>query len=70
MTRWHELWANEPRSAVNAESNNASWGFFVNHYQNETQARRDNKYTYLRSNGSYYVGLDPPEDAEPYVPGF
>lgn len=44
-----------------------SWQFFVNHFQNETQARRDNKYTYRLNNGSFYVGLDPPSDAEPYV---
>ncbi|KAJ4304832.1 hypothetical protein N0V90_000360 [Kalmusia sp. IMI 367209] len=54
-----------PRSAVAAETPPNSWQFFVEHYQNETQARRDSKYTYLQSNGSYYVGLDPPADAEP-----
>lgn len=53
------------RADVNAESDNASWQFFVSHYLNETQARRDNKFTYMLNNGSYYVGLDPPEDAEP-----
>lgn len=44
-----------------------SWQFFVNHFQNETQARRDSKYTYRLNNGSFYVGLDPPSDAKPYV---
>ncbi|KAH0592820.1 hypothetical protein MHUMG1_09465 [Metarhizium humberi] len=47
------------------ETPGISWQFFVNHFQNETQARRDNKYTYRLNNGSYYVGLDPPADAEP-----
>lgn len=37
----------------------------MSHFQNETQARRDNKFTYRLNNGSYYVGLEPPEDAEP-----
>ncbi|KAH9888174.1 GMC oxidoreductase [Xylariomycetidae sp. FL2044] len=50
---------------VAAEDPRYSWSFFVSHYQNETQARRDNRFTYLLTNGSYYVGLDPPEDAEP-----
>ncbi|RFU75444.1 glucose-methanol-choline oxidoreductase [Trichoderma arundinaceum] len=48
-----------------AETPGISWHFWVNHFQNETQARRDNKYTYRLTNGSYYVGLDPPKDAEP-----
>ncbi|CAI6339915.1 unnamed protein product [Periconia digitata] len=43
-----------------------SWQFFVEHYQNETQARRDSKYTYQFSNGSYYSGIDPPEGAKPH----
>ncbi|KAH7118583.1 hypothetical protein B0J13DRAFT_599741 [Dactylonectria estremocensis] len=42
-----------------------SWSFYVNHYQNETQARRDSKYTYRLPNGTLWYGLDPPEDAEP-----
>ncbi|PSN70350.1 alcohol oxidase [Corynespora cassiicola Philippines] len=48
-----------------AEAPGHSWQFFVEHFQNETQARRDPKYTYVQTNGSYYVGLDPPEGAEP-----
>jgi choline dehydrogenase len=31
---------------------------------NETQARRDPKYAYRQTNGSHYVGLDPPTGAE------
>ncbi|KAH8889079.1 alcohol oxidase, partial [Thozetella sp. PMI_491] len=49
----------------NSENEEASWRFWVSHYRNETQARRDNKFTYQLANGSYYVGLDPPADAEP-----
>ncbi|GJC78656.1 oxygen-dependent choline dehydrogenase [Colletotrichum liriopes] len=36
------------------------WDFFVDHYANDTQARRDTKMTYLTPAGDYYVGLDPP----------
>lgn len=53
------------RNGMNAESVNASWSFFVTHYQNETQAKRDDKFTYKLNNGSYYVGLEPPVDAVP-----
>ncbi|ETS80812.1 hypothetical protein PFICI_08341 [Pestalotiopsis fici W106-1] len=42
-----------------------SWEFFVSHFQNDTQARRDSKFTYRLANGSYYYGLEPPADAEP-----
>ncbi|KAF2996739.1 hypothetical protein E8E13_006291 [Curvularia kusanoi] len=48
-----------------AENPPHSWSFFVEHYENKTQAYRDPKYAYMRSNGSYYVGLHPPTDAEP-----
>ncbi|KAI3326780.1 GMC oxidoreductase [Xylariaceae sp. AK1471] len=48
-----------------AEDPKMSWALFVSHYQNQTQARRDNKFAYLLPNGTYYVGLDPPEEAEP-----
>ncbi|RWA06978.1 hypothetical protein EKO27_g8133 [Xylaria grammica] len=48
-----------------AEHPEMSWSFFVSHYRNQTQARRDNKFAYLLPNGTYYVGLDPPEEAEP-----
>ena len=42
-----------------------SWGFFVQHHEDQEQARRDSKFTYQLRNGSYYVGRDPPQDAEP-----
>lgn len=41
-----------------------SWQFFVDHYSNETQAIRDTKMTYKLPNGTFYVGVDPPQDAE------
>lgn len=40
------------------------WDFFVNHYANETQARKDSKMTYRTTGGDLYVGLDPPAGAE------
>lgn len=55
----------ELRAARAAETPGHSWQFFVEHYQNETQARRDPKYTYIQTDGSYYTGLDPPEGAVP-----
>ncbi|XXH01053.1 hypothetical protein Hte_007404 [Hypoxylon texense] len=39
------------------------WSYFVRHYEDEAQARRDSKMTYLTSDGQYYVGLYPPEGA-------
>jgi hypothetical protein len=53
------------RSSRAAETPGHSWQFFVQHYQNETQARYDPKYTYTLRNGSYWYGLDPPADAVP-----
>jgi len=52
-------------ASANAEMPDVLWAFFVGHYQNETQARRDSKFSYLMPNGSYYTGLDPPANAEP-----
>ncbi|CAH0020330.1 unnamed protein product [Clonostachys rhizophaga] len=54
-----------PLARTAAETPGHSWQFFVNHYQDFDQARRDPKYTYIQTNGSYYVGLDPPEGARP-----
>jgi choline dehydrogenase len=42
-----------------------SWGFFVQHHANQTQARQDPYFTYRLSNGSYYHGINPPKGAEP-----
>lgn len=41
------------------------WNYFVNHYPDLERRKRDSKMTYELSNGSFYVGLDPPEDATP-----
>ncbi|KAK7421136.1 hypothetical protein QQZ08_010066 [Neonectria magnoliae] len=37
-----------------AEDPEMSWSFFVNHYQNETQARRDSKFTYRLPNNTLW----------------
>ncbi|KAI1260224.1 GMC oxidoreductase [Xylariaceae sp. FL1019] len=47
-----------------SEYNPIRWEYFVDHYTNETQAKRDSKMTYLTAGGDYYVGLDPPEGSE------
>ena len=57
--------ADHRSNAIGAENSPHSWQFFVEHYQNQTQAQRDSKYAYRQTNGSFYVGLDPPEGAEP-----
>ncbi|CAI6340535.1 unnamed protein product [Periconia digitata] len=55
-----------PALAVPAsEGSPHAWQFFVKHYSNETQNRRDFKYTYRLSNGSFHVGPNAPADAEP-----
>ncbi|KAF4809302.1 Oxygen-dependent choline dehydrogenase [Colletotrichum siamense] len=50
---------------VNSEHPEMSWQFYVSHYQNETQARRDRYFTYRLSNGTLWYGIDAPEDAAP-----
>ncbi len=40
------------------------WDYFVNHYANNTQARRDSKMTYLTSQGDWYTGLTPPAGSQ------
>ena len=55
-------------SPAASEDPRMSWGFFINHYRNETQSRRDSKYTYRKADGSLYIGLDPPADTTPYDP--
>ncbi|KAF2769281.1 choline dehydrogenase [Teratosphaeria nubilosa] len=41
------------------------WDYFVHHYADLERQKRDSKMVYQRSNGSHYVGPDPPDDATP-----
>ncbi|PVH94796.1 GMC oxidoreductase [Periconia macrospinosa] len=54
-----------PRVQFAGENAPHSWQYFVEHYANETQAKRDSKYTYRTTNGSLYTGLTPPAGATP-----
>lgn len=47
------------------EFEDTRWDYFVNHYSDFERQKKDSKMTYELSNGSYYVGLDPPADATP-----
>lgn len=40
------------------------WDYYVQHYADEEQAKRDDKMTYMTPDGEYYSGLDPPEGSE------
>ncbi|CZR54681.1 related to glucose dehydrogenase [Phialocephala subalpina] len=42
-----------------------TWDFFVQHYEDLEQQKKDSKMTYEMPDGSYYVGLDPPDGATP-----
>jgi hypothetical protein len=48
-----------------SEDPDMRWDFFVKHYSDPEQQRRDNKFTYQLPNGTFYVGLDPPKNAKP-----
>ncbi|KAK1521417.1 GMC oxidoreductase [Colletotrichum paranaense] len=41
-----------------------AWDFFVNHYSDPEQAKRDSKMSYRKPDGEIYVGLDPPQGSE------
>lgn len=47
------------------EFEDTKWDYFVNHYSDLERQKKDSKMTYRTTNGSLYVGLDPPADAEP-----
>jgi choline dehydrogenase len=40
------------------------WDYFVSHYDNEAQAKRDSKMTYRTPDGGRYTGLNPPQGSE------
>lgn len=42
-----------------------AWDYFVNHYDDLERQKKDSKMVYRQSDGELYVGLSPPQDAEP-----
>lgn len=51
--------------AVASEYEPMRWDFFVKHFDDEEEMKRDSKLTYKLPNGSQYTGANPPEGAEP-----
>ncbi|KAF2091594.1 GMC oxidoreductase [Saccharata proteae CBS 121410] len=50
--------------SIAAEYEPMRWDYFVHHYTDETQARRDTKMTYLTPEGEQYTGANPPEGSK------
>ncbi|KAI0406814.1 hypothetical protein F4802DRAFT_77301 [Xylaria palmicola] len=50
---------------LSSEFEETSWSFFVNHYDDIEQQRKDSKMVYRLPDGTQYRGLDPPAGAEP-----
>ncbi|GKT76082.1 choline dehydrogenase [Colletotrichum tofieldiae] len=50
---------------MSTEFEDTRWNYFVNHYSDLKQQKRDSKMTYEMPDGSFYVGLDPPAEAKP-----
>ncbi|KAI0798770.1 hypothetical protein GGR55DRAFT_672091 [Xylaria sp. FL0064] len=48
-----------------SEFDETSWSFFVNHYDEIGQQRKDSKMIYTLPDGTQYRGLSPPAGAEP-----
>lgn len=47
-----------------SERNELNWGYFVQHYTNETQTKRDRKLTYLTPDDEFYSGVNPPKGSQ------
>ncbi|WYZ35124.1 hypothetical protein EsH8_I_001400 [Colletotrichum jinshuiense] len=50
---------------MSTEFEDTRWNYWVNHYSDLERQKRDSKMTYEMSDGSFYVGLDPPAEAKP-----
>ncbi|CAI6100052.1 unnamed protein product [Clonostachys chloroleuca] len=50
---------------TSGEDPEMSWNFYIRYFANETQGRRDSKFSYRLEDGSIYYGLDPPSNATP-----
>ncbi|KAJ3569069.1 hypothetical protein NPX13_g6207 [Xylaria arbuscula] len=48
-----------------SEFEDTAWSFWVNHFDDIGQQRRDSKMIYTMPNGTQYRGLNPPPGAEP-----
>ncbi|CAA9964047.1 GMC oxidoreductase [Pyrenophora teres f. maculata] len=51
--------------AVAAEYKEMSWNYYVKHFDNEAELKRDTKLTYKLPDGSIYTGANPPSGATP-----
>ncbi|KAF2136386.1 uncharacterized protein K452DRAFT_214705, partial [Aplosporella prunicola CBS 121167] len=51
--------------SVAAEYEPLRWDYFVQHYEDEEQQRRDTKLTYTTPDGQQYTGANPPEGSTP-----
>ena len=52
-------------SLKSAEDDLIKWDYWVRHYEDLERQKKDTKMTYRNPDGSLYVGLYPPEGAEP-----
>ncbi|CAK1366001.1 Oxygen-dependent choline dehydrogenase [Cercospora beticola] len=52
-------------SLKSAEDDSIKWDYWVRHYEDLERQQKDTKMTYRNPDGSLYVGLYPPEGAEP-----
>lgn len=50
---------------MSTEFEDTRWNYFVNHYPDPEQQKRDSKMTYELPDGSFYVGPEPPAKAKP-----
>ncbi|KAK5635148.1 hypothetical protein RRF57_010860 [Xylaria bambusicola] len=50
---------------LSSEFEDTAWSFWVNHFDDIGQQRKDSKMIYKMPNGTQYRGLDPPPGAEP-----
>lgn len=51
------------RGTASSEDETMSWGFFVKHYGDDSEAAKDPRMTWDTPNGTLYTGLDPPSDS-------
>lgn len=52
-------------SLQSTEVEEMRWDYFVNHYSDLTQQKKDSKMTYRTASGGQYIGLNPPSGSTP-----